>query len=299
MQMRQTGRDMEGNSKRQMAPDGDAIVGGQYVRAQLLTGSVPNDINAQACRTSHREIDEPSGTKEVLYEDEFSPWTRSGLKRALDLGLVLVFSPILIAILAVIALAVLVTSGPPIMFRQQRLGRNAVPFVIFKFRTMRPARIRPTSARAIDSADRVTWIGTFLRKSKLDELPQVFNVLTGEMSLVGPRPKVPEQDHEPLPCRPGLTGAATLVFAREEMILQEVPAVDLDAFFQNTILSAKRGIDADYMRRSTIWSDLRILVNTVLGRWESYTRESSWLHYHGSHLRAPGQTASMSQWGEN
>lgn len=272
-------------SKRQVAPGGDAIVGGHYLGAQLLTESLPEDITMQVCRTSHCEIDEPPGTKQVLFEDEYSSWTRSRAKRVMDVGLVLLFSPILFVILAAVALVVLVTSGTPIVFRQQRLGRNAVPFVIFKFRTMRPARVRPSSARAIDSADRVTWIGTFLRKSKLDELPQIFNVLAGEMSLVGPRPKVPEQEHEPLPWRPGLTGAATLVFAREEMILQEIPTTDLDRFFQNTILSAKRRIDSDYMRRSTMWSDLRILVDTVLGRWELYGRESSWMHYHESHLK--------------
>lgn len=270
---------MEGKSKRQAVPGGDAMIGGQYLGAQLLAESVPEDIAMQVCRTSHCEIDEPPGTKKVPFEGEYSSWARSGAKRAMDVGLVLLFSPILFAILAAVALLVLVTSGTPIVFRQKRLGRNAVPFVIFKFRTMRPARVRPSSARAIDSADRVTWIGTFLRKSKLDELPQIFNVLAGEMSLVGPRPKVPEQEQEPLPWRPGLTGAATLVFAREEMILQEIPTADLDQFFQNTILSAKRTIDSDYMRRSTIWSDLRILVNTVLGRWESYSRESSWIRY--------------------
>ncbi|HEV2322485.1 MAG TPA: sugar transferase [Terracidiphilus sp.] len=288
MQMRQWGIDVEGKNQRQMAPGGGGVVGGKYVRTQLFTRSVPEDIRVQVYRTSHREIHEPPRTKKIRLEDEISPWGCSNAKRAMDVALVLVFSPILLAILAAIAFAVLLTSGTPILFRQQRVGRNAAPFVIYKFRTMRPARAQPPSARAIDSADRVTWIGRFLRQSKLDELPQVFNVLTGEMSLVGPRPKVPEQDRETLPCRPGLTGAATLVFAREEMMLRRIPTADLDEFFQNTILSAKREIDVDYMRRSTVWSDLRILANTILGRWESYSRESSWRHVRERRLKASG-----------
>ena len=279
---------MEGENQRQVAPGGGGVVGGQYVRTQLLTRSIPRDIRVQVYGTSYREIHEPPRTKKIRLEDEISPWGCSNAKRAMDVGLVLVFSPILFAILAAIACAVLLTSGTPILFRQQRVGRNAAPFVIYKFRTMRPARVRPPSARAIDSADRVTWIGRFLRKSKLDELPQIFNVLAGEMSLVGPRPKVPEQDREPLQCRPGLTGAATLVFAREEMMLRGIPTAGLDEFFQNTILSAKRRMDADYMRRSTMWSDLRILAKTILGRWESYSRESSWRQDRERRLTASG-----------
>lgn len=114
------------------------------------------------------------------------------------------------------------------------------------------------------------------------------------MSLVGPRPKVPEQERRPFPCRPGLTGAATLAFAREEMILQGIASDDLDEYFQKTILVAKRELDANYLQRATMWSDLRILVNTVLGRWESHDRVKSWLHDIESRLEVSNQTVSIS-----
>ncbi len=224
-----------------------------------------------------------------------SSWTRSSAKRAMDVAIVLAFSPILLPVLAGIALAVLVTSGAPVVFRQERAGRHGVPFVIYKFRTMRPAPARELSAIAIESADRITWLGALLRKSKLDELPQIFNVLAGEMSMVGPRPKVPEQQLKLLSCRPGLTGAATLAFAREETILQEIAPDDLAQYFSETILSAKQRLDAEDLRRATLGSDLRILVDTALGRWDSYASEARWLHDQEHHLDPSSETASLSQ----
>lgn len=207
----------------------------------------------------------------AIPEFELSRWSRSRGKRIFDVAAVLVCSPILLPLLAVIAAAVLLTSGVPVIFRQYRMGRDGVPFAIYKFRTMRPSNARGGSAIAIASASRITWLGALLRKTKLDELPQLFNVLTGEMSLVGPRPKVPEQQLMPLPCRPGLTGAATLAFAREESILMPVPRDALAVFFRDSVLPAKHELDVRYARQATLRSDLRILADTILGRWGSYS----------------------------
>jgi lipopolysaccharide/colanic/teichoic acid biosynthesis glycosyltransferase len=267
---------------------------GHLARSGFLTSRFHIAISSEQCRTTHSDIEEPPGASDVAFKCELSPWSRSGAKRALDVGIALASSPIVIPVLAAIALAALVTSGAPIFFLQERVGPHGVPFVIYKFRTMRPALVNPSSALAIDSTSRITWLGAFLRRSKLDELPQIFNVLKGEMSLVGPRPKVREQEPTPFLCRPGLTGAATLAFAREEMILQGIASADLDDYFQKTILAAKRELDADYLGRATMWSDLRILVNTVLGRWESYDRVTAWLHDNQSRLEASSQTVSMS-----
>lgn len=226
---------------------------------------------------------------------EMSSWTRSSAKRAADVGMVLVLSPLWLPVLAVVALAVWLISGLPVLFRQRRAGRNGELFVVYKFRTMRRGSALPSSAIATDSADRITRLGKLLRKSKLDELPQIVNVLVGEMSLVGPRPKVPEQQPEPLPCRPGLTGPATLAFAREEMILRDVKPDELEDFFYNTILPAKARLDADYLRGATVWTDLQILINTIIGRWEPYRWDAAWLLHKQKNLEAASQTASLSR----
>jgi lipopolysaccharide/colanic/teichoic acid biosynthesis glycosyltransferase len=209
---------------------------------------------------------------------ELSAWSRSGAKRALDVGMVLAALPLMMPLMACIALAVFVTSGAPILFLQERVGRGGTRFAIYKFRTMRDETARPRNALAMYSADRVTRLGAWLRWTKLDELPQVFNVLTGKMSLVGPRPKVPEQQPEPLTCRPGLTGAATLAFANEESLLLQLPVEEVHDFFNHSILPLKRRLDDDYMRRATLVSDLALIANTALGRWRWHRAETSyWL----------------------
>lgn len=202
-----------------------------------------------------------------------SSWSRSRAKRIFDIGAVVVSLPVLAPVLGILALGVFVTSGAPVIFRQKRSGIGSDHFAIFKFRTMQPEppdTSATTSALSIESADRITWFGSFLRKTKLDELPQVINILAGDMSLVGPRPKVPEQQLVPLTCRPGLTGPATLAFAREEILLMQIPKAGRTAFYYDAVLPAKQKADSEYMRQATLASDLRILLNTALGRWDAY-----------------------------
>jgi lipopolysaccharide/colanic/teichoic acid biosynthesis glycosyltransferase len=164
-----------------------------------------------------------------------------------------------------IAIAVLVTSQGGALFTQLRVGRDGRLFRIYKFRTMaeRPANDRGIGlTRAGD--DRVTTLGRFLRKLKLDELPQFYNVLRGEMGLVGPRPKLPQ--YEPLrnmPYRPGITGAATLIFRGEEDLLRSVPSDQLDDFYEKRIKILKARVDVCAMCRATLMSDLKILAATA------------------------------------
>ena len=122
-----------------------------------------------------------------------------------------------------------------------------------------------------------TPVGPFLRRWKLDELPQLANVLLGHMSLVGPRPKLPEHIVPDPPCRPGVTGMATLVFRVRGAALARVPNDHLDAYYYAVVLPAKRQLDIEYMARATFLSDLKLLVNSVLRRWEDTALKSSLL----------------------
>jgi FlaA1/EpsC-like NDP-sugar epimerase/lipopolysaccharide/colanic/teichoic acid biosynthesis glycosyltransferase len=167
----------------------------------------------------------------------------------------------------VIGLAILVEMGRPVLHVSWRVGRYGVPFKLYKFRTMVPdAAARGPSVTGPADA-RVTRIGRFLRRTKLDELPQLWNVLRGEMSLVGPRPEVasfaalytPEQQAV-LSVRPGITGPAQLAFASEEGLLDPI---DPEGSYVRRILPRKLVIDSDYVLRRTLLGDLRILVDTA------------------------------------
>jgi lipopolysaccharide/colanic/teichoic acid biosynthesis glycosyltransferase len=126
-----------------------------------------------------------------------------------------------------------------------------------------------------------TPVGPFLRHWKLDELPQLLNVLAGHMSMIGPRPKMPEHVIVDLPCRPGITGAATIAFASEEAILDRVPKHQLETYFYTIVLPAKRHIDAEYMACATFLSDFKLLVKSALRRWDTSVMES--LHDAGAY----------------
>ena len=121
-----------------------------------------------------------------------SPWSRSTLKRFFDCACVLLALPVLVPLLLTIGAAVRVTSLGPVLFRQKRVGRHGQPFTILKFRTMIHVADRPHHPITTSDNQQFTPVGPFLRRWKLDELPQLANVLLGHMSLVGPRPKLPE-----------------------------------------------------------------------------------------------------------
>jgi lipopolysaccharide/colanic/teichoic acid biosynthesis glycosyltransferase len=204
---------------------------------------------------------------------ELSPWSGSAAKRVFDCACVLAALPLVTPVLLFVALTVWLTSKGPVFFRQLRVGDRGRLFTILKFRTMMHDANAAYHAVTTDGNQPFTAVGPLLRRWKLDELPQVINVLRGDMSLVGPRPKMPEHAIAEIPCRPGITGAATLAFAREETLLDRIPEHDLENYYHLVVLPTKRRLDAEYMARATFFSDLTIIIKSVLRRWDDSIAE--------------------------
>ena len=202
-----------------------------------------------------------------------SPWSQSLAKRIFDCACVLPVLFLLMPALFVIALAVRFTSTGPIFFLQVRTGRFGNPFTILKFRTMMHNTAKAHHAVTTAGNQRFTPIGLFLRRWKLDELPQLLNVLLGDMSIVGPRPKLPQHAIADLPCRPGITGMATYAFAREEELLERVPRNLLDSYYHSVVLPGKHQLDTEYMGRASFRSDFVLIVKSALRRWDSSIAE--------------------------
>ena len=210
-----------------------------------------------------------SDSSVFLMGRHLSPWSRSRAKRLFDCACVLAIMPLLIPVFLLTGLAVRLTSFGPVLFLQKRLGRHGRTFTILKFRTMVHSTDGAHKPVTTSGNQQFTPVGPFLRRWKLDEVPQLFNVLAGHMSLVGPRPKLPQHAIANLGCRAGITGGATIAFAREEEILERVPRQHLDSFFHSVVLPAKHKLDADYMAQATFRSDLKLIVDSVLRRWDS------------------------------
>lgn len=188
------------------------------------------------------------------------------LARAVDLAVALAGLVTLAPLLAFAALWIACEDGTPVFFRQIRVGRRGRPFEILKFRTMCAASDGPAITVAGDR--RVTRVGAWLRLFKIDELPQMVNVLRGEMSLIGPRPEVPEYVdldtpvwQKVLAMRPGITDLASLAGRNEEEVLS--PAADPDAYYRAVILPEKLQLNLRYQRTRTWWRDLKLLWMTA------------------------------------
>lgn len=192
---------------------------------------------------------------------------RGALKRAVDLlassAALLLLAPLLL----VLALLVALSSPGGVLFRQERVGLDGRPFRILKFRTMRPGQGLPITGAG---DRRITPVGRFLRRAKLDELPQLVNVWRGEMSIVGPRPEVPvyvagygPEQRRVLEVRPGLTDPASLAYRDEERLLGRVPPDDRERYYVAEILPRKLRLNLDYVERASLAWDCELVARTL------------------------------------
>ena len=190
------------------------------------------------------------------------------IKRSFDVLVAAAALVLLAPVLAIAAAAVRLDSSGPVLFTQERIGRRFRPFTIYKFRTMTAAPAGEWRI-ALSDESRVTSAGRVLRRTKIDELPQLFNVLKGEMSMVGPRPEVRQyvemfrDDYaEILEARPGLTDLASIKYRDEASIL--AAAADPEAEYVTRILPDKIRLAREYLRRSSVGFDLTLLAKTVV-----------------------------------
>ena len=175
---------------------------------------------------------------------------------------------ILAPILTIIALIILISSKGGILYKQSRVGKNGIDFFILKFRTMLVDSDKKGLLTVGDRDPRVTKIGYYLRKSKLDELPQLFNVLIGQMSLVGPRPEVrkyvslySKEDMEVLTVKPGITDYASIHFRNENEILKG--AKDPEKKYIDEIMPIKLNLNKKYISEKGFIKDIKIIFSTI------------------------------------
>lgn len=183
------------------------------------------------------------------------------------LGLLFLW-PVLLVVAVLIKIKM---PGGPVFFTQKRVGRNGKLFTMYKFRSMNVSH--SGSSISVAGESRITPLGAILRKYKLDELPELWNVLIGDMSFVGPRPDVPGyadklvgEDRLILKLRPGITGPASLKYANEEEILAQMP--DPVRYNDEVIFPDKVRINLDYYYNHTFWCDIRLIFQTVFRSYE-------------------------------
>lgn len=188
--------------------------------------------------------------------------------RAASLLGLLVLWPVLLVVAVLIRIRM---PGGAVIFRQQRVGRNGKLFTMYKFRSMTVSH--SGSSVSVAGESRITPLGAVLRKYKLDELPELWNVLIGDMSFVGPRPDVPGyadklegENRLVLKLRPGITGPASLKYANEEEILARVP--DPVQYNDEVIFPDKVRINLDYYYTHSFWMDIRLIFQTVFRSYE-------------------------------
>jgi lipopolysaccharide/colanic/teichoic acid biosynthesis glycosyltransferase len=194
---------------------------------------------------------------------------RPSIKRTLDIVVSAVGLAALLPVFVAISLAVASSGKGPVIYRQLRVGQCGRPFEILKFRTMVVGAPSHGPQITIGGDPRITVVGHFLRRFKLDEVPQLYNVLKGDMSLVGPRPELavfvdlypPVQRDLILSVRPGITDNASLEFHNESEVLANVE--DPEAYYRQVILPRKCNLYAQYVKSHTVFGDLLIIARTI------------------------------------
>ncbi len=192
------------------------------------------------------------------------------MKRLLDLILVIPGIVVLGPVAALIAILIKFGDGGSVFFRHERVGRYGKPFRMLKFRTMIERKPGALGAELTVAGDqRVTRVGRFLRKTKLDELPQLINVLLGQMSFVGPRPEVKKyvdvyspEERKVLELKPGITDLASFAFFDESELLAK--AANPEQFYVSVLIGEKIRINLEYARKSNVITDLILIFSTVL-----------------------------------
>ena len=191
------------------------------------------------------------------------------MKRAIDIVFSLIGLLMLLPFLPFVAIMIKLDSRGPVFYLQERVGKDFRIFVIYKFRTMMVNADQQGALITAAGDKRITKVGAFLRKYKIDELPQLFNVLKGDMSFVGPRPEVSEYVHlfksdyrKLLTVRPGITDPASLKYSNEENILG-MSKVSQDVYM-NRILPEKIRLSSNYIDSHTLLTDLKLIVMTLL-----------------------------------
>jgi lipopolysaccharide/colanic/teichoic acid biosynthesis glycosyltransferase len=208
-------------------------------------------------------------------------WLKWLFDRSVALVGLILISPVLLVVAILVRIKM---PDGPVLFKQKRVGRNGRLFTINKFRTMSISH--GGSSVSVAGESRITPIGAKLRHYKLDELPELWNVLKGDMSFVGPRPDVPgyadqlkDDDREVLKLRPGITGPATLKYRDEEDLLAKVAKEGIDGYTDpvkyndEVIFPDKVRLNLYYLRHYSFWTDIKMLFATVLGRRINYAGE--------------------------
>ncbi|SDO77116.1 Sugar transferase involved in LPS biosynthesis (colanic, teichoic acid) [Lutimaribacter pacificus] len=195
-------------------------------------------------------------------------------KRIFDLLVAILLLALLWPVIAILALAILVLDGGPVLYRSERMRTPQQPFTLWKFRTMRMVS-DDSGVSGGDKAHRITRTGRFLRRTRADELPQLWNVLRGDLSFVGPRPPLrryvelrPDLYADVLRQRPGITGLATLVYHRtEERLLSACRTADeTERVYVTRCVPRKAALDRIYAARRSLSLDLRLMVATLFRR---------------------------------
>ena len=218
-------------------------------------------------------------------------------KRIFDFSVSFIGLIVLSPLIAGVAFIVRATSPGPVLFIQHRVGRHGQLFRCYKFRTMvMGADALGSITTATDS--RITDVGRVLRRCKLDELPQLWNVLTGKMSFVGPRPDVPGysdrlqgNERQILELLPGITGPATLIFNDEGQLLEQVK--DKKAFNDQVIFPEKVKINLSYMEKGSFWSDIGYIIATVVPYIATWITLDKWLGLDYQSLREQMETEAL------
>jgi len=187
-------------------------------------------------------------------------------KRAFDIVFSVIGLILIIPVLAVVSVLIRFKMSKPVLFKHERIGRLGIPFTMYKFRTM--VNNHHNNSISVLGEKRITPLGARIRKYKIDELPELWNILKGDMSFVGPRPDVKEyvdrlkgEERQILELRPGLTGPATLKYKNEEQLLSGVE--DPIAYTNDVIWPEKVRINLDYYYHRTFWEDILIILRTL------------------------------------